>query len=73
MLTLDVSIYLLYFHRVRFLVCCECMCCECVCHLVTANSLVPVSVHVATLAFIMFFTGVTLGGLDNGKYYTIVC
>ena len=68
MLTLDVSIYLLYFHRVRFLVCCEC-----VCYLVTANSLVPVSVHVATLAFIMFFTGVTLGGLDNGKYYTIVC
>ena len=34
---------------------------------ITANSLVPVSPHLAALAVAMFFIGVSFGAVDNGE------
>ena len=36
---------------------------------IPATAVVPLSVHIAMLGVVMFFMGVTLGGLDNGKKY----
>lgn len=36
--------------------------------LTAATAIVPVSVHIVMLGVVMFFMGMTLGGLDNGRY-----
>ena len=38
---------------------------------ISATAVVPLSVHVAMLAVVMFFMGVALGGLNNGKQTAI--
>lgn len=37
-------------------------------HSIAATAIVPVSVHVVMLGGVMFFMGMALGGLDNGRY-----
>lgn len=37
-------------------------------HSIAATAIVPVSVHVVMLGVVMFFMGMALGGLDNGRY-----
>ena len=39
------------------------------CVSIAATAVVPVSVHIAILGVVMFFMGVSLGGLDNGEIF----